>query len=127
MLTTEIQNNFKEVFEMTWEQQIEYVMYIESVNLQQFNMLKNYYENIHKRSFKFDILRFTYGYLRNMTTFQAVTLYDVLPDHIKYEMIDVIKYEYPHLNDVVDIHDMLVDTNEVFNIELSVFTSETKC
>lgn len=90
-----------------WVEQIDYILDMEiqydNENLNVY--LIELYEQLNKRSYEFDKMRTNYAFAKCMNMDQAVNLYDSLTESGKYDLINVIKFDFPHLHDLARIHD----------------------
>lgn len=69
--------------------------------------LKKYYESEHNTSFDNDRAHYEYSFLKNVTLYQAIRLYDNLAEKAKKIFIDVILDDHHHLYKLVRIHNSL--------------------
>lgn len=72
---------------------------------------KNWFEAEHKVSFDFEKLRFDYSFLKHVTMYQAVNLYDSMVDAMKDMFIKVIDIDHKHLLNLVHIHKTVTGFN----------------
>src|SRR5690606_33523912 len=92
---------------MLWVEQIDYILDMEiqydDENLNVY--LIELYEQLNINSYKFDKMRTNYAFAKCMNMDQAVNLYDSLTENGKSDLIEVIKFDFPHLHDLARIHD----------------------
>ena len=63
------------------------------------------YEQLNINSYEFDKMRTNYAFAKCMNMDQAVNLYDSLTENGKSDLVEVIKFDFPHLHDLARIHD----------------------
>ncbi len=75
------------------------------------SLFKNWFEKEHNVSFEFEKLRFDYSFLKHLTVYQAVNLYDSLVDTMKDKFISIIDLDHKHLLSLVHIHKTVTGFN----------------
>lgn len=73
--------------------------------------MKNIYNCKFDTNFEFDNLRYDYAFLKGVTMYQAVKLYDNLKDEMRNDFISVIEHDHHHLKDLVHIHKTVTTMN----------------
>lgn len=73
------------------------------------------YENIHKRKFVIDHNRYIHSYLDGVNLYKALHIYDTLNDESKRNFIEAIKMDHEHLEELVVIHESIVEIEPYCN------------
>ncbi len=103
---------------MQWKDQIEYIIGMASKG-HVVDYLKMNYELIHKRLYILDHARYIYSFLKNVTMYQVLSIYDNLKSYDEQELLSkVITLDYPHLFELVQVHNhiTLLNTHPETNI-----------
>lgn len=69
------------------------------------NYMISYYEEKNgEGSFEFDRQRSVYSFLKNLSMYEVVNLYDTMVETAKNLLIEIIKIDHDHLMQMVNIH-----------------------
>lgn len=70
------------------------------------NCMISYYEEKNgEGSFEFDRQRSVYSFLKNLSMYEVVNLYDTMVEVAKNLLIEIIKIDHDHLMQMVNIHE----------------------
>lgn len=89
-----------------WEYQVKLIIELMNGDDEVDGLIENY-ENFHNRKFSFDYIRYMYSYLKHIMIDQALYIYDTLAEDHKEVFVDVIKQCYPHLHDIIEVHEVI--------------------
>lgn len=98
---------------MNWKSQIEYII-DKSDALSTDEMLKliSDYEHRNKSKYSQDYKRYMLSYLKHVNIHQAIMLYESMDDESKLNMIHVIKIDFPHLSEIIEIYEAVCEFTE---------------
>ena len=89
---------------LSWQDQVKFIIE-ENSNGTDTSFFIQSYETTHNTKFETDQHRYIYSFLSFINIDQALALYDNIIE--KDIIIEVIKKDHPHLNDLITVHDYI--------------------
>lgn len=115
---TDVDNDiFAKFFSLNKIDKLKYIVDVKFINPCIESALINYYNTIHKCDYLEDLILYNYSYLKTLTMYHAVVIYDSLQQEYIDDMLYAIKKEHPHLHQLVDIHNKILAVKaEVYSV-----------